>query len=176
MTDIFRHGFPPFLLAAVLSLSLAACNSNTSDLQAFVAKVKSRKPPPVKPIPAHRTYTPFVYNPDGRRSPFVLPGNEAKDKDSGGGIHPNLNRPLGPLEHFPLDSLQMVGTITAGGVTYGLIQAPDGILYRVSRGDHMGRHYGKIDAISDAGIILTEIVPDGSGGYRKRQAALHPPK
>ncbi|KEZ79259.1 pilus assembly protein PilP [Salinisphaera hydrothermalis] len=153
---------------------LAACGSNTDDLQAFVARTKARPAPPVEPMPKIATYEPYTYKPDGRRSPFAAPDNSGPAHDNG--VRPNLDRPLDPLEQYPLDALRMVGTITSDGVTYALIAAPDQVVHRVAPGDHMGRHYGRVDTISPAGVTLTEIVPDGNGGYVKQGAALAPPQ
>ncbi len=157
-----------------LCVALAACGSNTDDLASFVARTKARSAPPVDPMPEIATYTPYAYKPDGRRSPFAAPDNHGPANDSG--VRPNLDRPLDPLEQYPLDALRMVGTITSDGVTYALIAAPDQVVHRVAPGDHMGRHYGRVDAISPAGVTLTEIVPDGNGGYVKQGAALAPPQ
>ena len=78
------------------------------------------------------------------------------------------------LEAFPLDALRLVGTISSAGVTYALIQAPDGVVYRVTHGAHLGQNYGEIDGISENGVLLTEIVPDGLGGYIRRPATIAP--
>ncbi|MGN8158913.1 pilus assembly protein PilP [Salinisphaera sp. RV14] len=153
---------------------LGACGSNTDDLASFVARIKARPAPPVKPMPKIASYKPYTYKPAGRRSPFAAPNNHAPANNNG--VRPNLDRPLDPLEQFPLDALRMVGTITSNGVTYALIAAPDQVVHRVAPGDHMGRHYGRVDTISPAGVTLTEIVPDGNGGYTKQGATLAPPQ
>ncbi|HET7312909.1 pilus assembly protein PilP [Salinisphaera sp.] len=166
----------PLCLSWVAMLGAAAlvagCGSDTGDLTAFVARTKARPAAPVKPMPKIATYTPYVYRPDGRRSPFVAPDHSTPTSDNG--VRPDLNRPLDPLEQYPLDALRMVGNITSDGVTYALIAAPDQVVHRVAPGEHMGRHYGRVDAVSPAGVTLTEIVPDGSGGYVKQGAALAP--
>lgn len=154
-------------------LVLAGCGSNTSDLADFVARTRAQPAPPVAPMPVIASYQPYVYKPDGRRSPFAAP-QDARPANPNG-VRPDRNRPLDPLEQYPLDALRMVGTITSDGVTYALIAAPDRIVHRVAPGDHMGRHYGRVDAISPAGVTLTEIVPDGNGGYVRQGAALAPP-
>lgn len=164
-------------LAAVLSVCafLGACGSNnTGDLHNFVAKIKARKSPPMAPLPKVPKYKPYTYRPNGRRSPFAPP--TPSTPSSNNGVHPNLNRPLEPLEHYPLDALQMVGTITTNNTTYAMVKAPDSIVHLVKKGDYMGRHYGRVDAIGRGGLTLTEIVPDGNGGYIKRAAALTVPQ
>jgi type IV pilus assembly protein PilP len=52
------------------------------------------------------------------------------------------------------------------------VQTKDGLVHRVTDGNYMGQADGKIIGISPAKIALTEIVPDGLGGYMERPAAL----
>lgn len=167
----YRCAFDRSLVLAAVAV-LAGCGSNTDDLARFVAETKARPAAPVESMPRIASYTPYVYESDGRRSPFAAPEKNAPASDDS--VRPDLKRPLEPLEQYPLDALQMVGTITSDGVTYALIKAPDQVVHRVAPGDHMGRQYGQIDAVSPTGVTLTEIVPDGNGGYTKQGTALAP--
>ncbi|MES1926353.1 pilus assembly protein PilP [Salinisphaera sp. T31B1] len=157
----------------VLCALVAACGNQPSDLQTYVEQVKARPAAPIEPIPEIAPYTPYTYRADGRRAPFT-PTTPERDTRSNSGVAPDIDRPREALEAFPLDALRMVGTITRGATTYALVGAPDNVIHRVRRGDHLGQNYGEIDAISDNGIVLTEIVPDGMGGYVKRPATIAP--
>ena len=53
-----------------------------------------------------------------------------------------------------------------------VVQTNDGLVHRVTVGNHMGQNYGRIVAISDAQIQLVEIIPDGLGGFLERPAAI----
>ncbi len=66
----------------------------------------------------------------------------------------------------------MLGVINMGSDSYALVKAPDGVVHRVSRGNHMGQNYGRITRISESQIDLVEIVPDGFGGFMERPANL----
>ncbi|WP_353158347.1 pilus assembly protein PilP [Salinisphaera shabanensis] len=158
---------------AGLCLVLAGCGGDDRDLQNFVAEVKQRPAAPIEPIPEIAPYTPYTYEPDGRRIPFT-PTTPRREVNRNNDLAPDADRPREALEAFPLDSLRLVGTISSRGVTYALIQAPDGVVYRVTRGAHLGQNYGEIDGISDNGVLLTEIVPDGLGGYIRRPATIAP--
>ncbi|TLY75108.1 MAG: pilus assembly protein PilP [Gammaproteobacteria bacterium] len=76
------------------------------------------------------------------------------------------------LEQFSLDTLKMVGTLRLGGHMFGLVQTKDGLVHRVTAGNHIGQAEGKITDITPAKISLIEIVPDSLGGYMERPAAL----
>jgi type IV pilus assembly protein PilP len=66
----------------------------------------------------------------------------------------------------------MVGTLEQAEVMWALIRAKDKTIYRVKAGNYMGKNHGQITQITESKIELTEIVPDGRGGYRERQATL----
>jgi type IV pilus assembly protein PilP len=156
-----------------LCLLVAGCGGDSSDLQDFVDRVKARPAAPIDPIPEIAPYTPYTYRAQDRRAPFTptTPRREVKSKSD---LAPDAGRASEPLETFPLDALRMVGTISRSGVTYALIQAPDDVIHRVRPGQHLGQNYGEIDDISEGGVLLTEIVPDGLGGYIRRPATIAP--
>jgi type IV pilus assembly protein PilP len=65
-----------------------------------------------------------------------------------------------------------VRTLKLGGSYYGLVQTKDSLVHRVVTGNYIGQADGRITDISPSKIVLTEIVPDGLGGYIERPAAL----
>ena len=83
-----------------------------------------------------------------------------------------LEYPREFLEQFPLDTLEMVGTLADRRASFGLVQTKDGLVHRVAVGNHMGQNFGRIVAISDSEIQLVEIISDGLGGYLERPAAI----
>jgi type IV pilus assembly protein PilP len=85
---------------------------------------------------------------------------------------PDPNRPREFLEQFPLDTMHMVGTLSVNGGTFGLLQTADGLIHRVSVGNHIGQNYGRIMSISESEISLVEVIPDGLGGYLERPASI----
>ena len=116
-----------------------------------------------------RGSTSIEYSPAGLRDPFELP---APDRNAGGGKGPDPDRRKEALEAFPLDSLDMVGTIGSGGSLIGLVMAPDRVTYRMRAGNYMGQNDGRITGIFDDRIELVELVPDGAGGWLERQAKI----
>ncbi len=88
------------------------------------------------------------------------------------GVRPDVRRNREYLEQFALDSLKMVGTLNIGGKNYGLVQSKDGLVHRVLPGNYIGQNDGRVGSVTPAKINVTEIVPDGLGGYMERPAAL----
>ena len=146
---------------------LAGCSSGDADLNAFIRKVQAEPGGRVEPLPEVQPYEAFTYADQNLRSPFVP--SQASGFNA---VRPDAKRPREFLEQFSLDTLRMVGTLRLGGAMYGLVQTKDGIVHRVTVGNYLGQNDGRITDISPSKIDLTEIVPDGLGGYMKRPAAL----
>lgn len=157
------------LLALAAAAGLAGCASSTREVEAWVDEVRARPAPPLDPLPVMKQFESFEYSPVGLRDPFSLP---EPDRDDGNGKGPDPNRRKEALEAFPLDALDMVGTIGTGGGQIGLVMAPDRVTYRMRVGNYMGQNDGRIIAIYDDRIELVELVPDGAGGWLERQAKI----
>jgi len=150
------------------ALALAGCGDGLSDLRAQIEKAKARPGGHIPPLPQVVPYESYTYSMAGARSPFLQSLRGPNET----GPRPDSKRPREYLEQFPLDTLKMVGTLKLGNTEYGLVQTKDGLIHRVVPGNHLGQNDGRITSIDDARIALTEIVPDGMGGYLERHAAL----
>lgn len=166
------------LALPLLALGLAACDRDMSDLEQWVAEVKQRPGGRIEPLPQAQPYENYVYGVADQRSPFMpdtptgMQG-ESGEGESGDGIQPDFNRNREFLEEFPLDSLDMVGTVvTSKDELYGLVRTPDGDVYRVQTGNYLGQNHGRITDIGEQEISLIEIVPDGLGGWMERDASV----
>lgn len=156
--------------AAALVLVLSGCQRDMSDLQQYIAQVKAKKSTHIPPIPQMKPYQAFAYVAEDRRDPF-LPSAPNRNGSSTA-LRPDMNRNKEPLEEFPLDSLSMSGIIDYKSKLYAMVKAPDGVVHRVSVGDHLGQNYGTITKITPTEIDMTEIIPDGFGGWVERPASL----
>jgi type IV pilus assembly protein PilP len=84
-----------------------------------------------------------------------------------------LSRPPQFLEQFPIEALIMKGTLRrTNGSLYGLIQAPEGGVVRVEKGNYLGKNYGRIVEITPSQISIVEIVPNGRDGFIERPRNL----
>lgn len=165
------------LPVALCVLAAGGCASNVSDLEDFIRAEKAKKPGPIEQLPQMKPTPSFIYQAQELRSPFVPDtGSRLPPSDPGEGGTSGVRPPEGhspePLEMFPLDGLKMVGTITSKGQEYGLVRDADGTVHRVKVGNYLGQNYGKINNITETEIRVTEIIPDGLGGWMERQAAL----
>jgi type IV pilus assembly protein PilP len=99
-----------------------------------------------------------------------MPGGSGASSDSNVRRVSNRNREF--LEQFSLDTLKFVGTIRMGQTTYGLLQVADGRVHRVTAGNYVGQNDGRIVQITQSKISVSEVIPDGLGGYMERAAAI----
>lgn len=160
----------------VLAALLAACGRDVTstpndapNLEKWVAEVKSRPAPPLEPLPMMQQFETFEYAAQSLRDPF---SNAFSDQSGGSGPRPDPNRSKQTLEQFPLDSLDMVGTIGKGAGQVALVMAPDKVTYRVRPGVYVGQNDGRVTAVRDDRIELVELVPDGAGGWLERPASI----
>jgi type IV pilus assembly protein PilP len=165
-------------LALLGVVALAACSrgverspdvaDNESNLQAWVAEVDKRPPPPLEPLPVMQQFESFEYAAQALRDPF----SRAFRDVGGAGPRPDANRAKQELENFPLDSLDMVGTIGSGRGLTGLVKAPDKMTYKVRPGSYLGQSDGRVTSVSEDRIDLVELVTDGAGGWLERPASI----
>ena len=158
---------------AVAAASLSACGGANDDLRAYIDEVKARPGGRIEPLPQVQPAPTFAYQAGNRRSPFAPDAPQRRVSTDPNAVDgPDQNRPREFLEQFPLDTLRMVGTLSDRRASFGLVQTNDGLVHRVTVGNHMGQNFGRIVAISDSQIQLVEIISDGLGGYLERPAAI----
>jgi type IV pilus assembly protein PilP len=159
---------------AIIVLTGGCAKQEMGDLQQFVERVKQREPGQIEPLPEIKQIETYVYEADERRSPFKLGSRSVEETlaQPSNGIAPDPLRRKEELEQYPLDSIRMVGTLDQQEENWGLLIIKDGTLFRVRAGNYLGQNHGQITRISEERIQLTEIVPDGQGGWQERQASI----
>jgi len=167
-------------LSALLMIS-ACGNDGIGDLKGFVAKIKAETPGKVEPLPELKPFEKYTYSAylEELKDPFVTwetinPKIDHSRKSGGiaGGVLPDGSRQRETLESYPLETLTMMGTLEYENENWGLIKAPDGIVYRVRRGNYIGQNHGKVSMVDSDSISLVEIISDGLGGWKNRPAGL----
>jgi len=164
-----------FPLLACVALLVACGGEQFGDLKKELNDMTKDLRGRVDPLPQVRPYEPVAYQAENEVDPF-RPGRIEVAAAGGtapvaGGRAPNPDRPKEPLEAFPLESIQMVGSLTQGRETFGLVKAGPN-LYRVHKGNYMGQNFGVITGIDESQISLQELVQEGSGEWIERASAL----
>lgn len=166
-----------FGVTAMLFALLTACtDSSINDLQSYVRSVKSRPAARIPPLPEFKMYETFAYTANDLRDPFMLFEDEAEfvavDALAHSGPRPDQNRNKETLEQYPLDTLRFVGQLEKDSEQWAIITSPDKLVHRVKEGNFIGKNYGRITVVTETEIAVSELVPDGMGGWIEREAAL----
>ncbi|WP_449467596.1 pilus assembly protein PilP [Stenotrophomonas humi] len=163
-------------LGVVCMAALAGCTRGVTsapgdapNLEKYVADVRARPAEALPALPVMQQFETFEYAAQGMRDPF---SDAWVSADAGNQLRPDPDRRKEPLEAFPLDSLDMVGTIGGGAGAVALVMGPDKVTYRVRPGVYMGQSDGRVTGVREDGIELIELVPDGAGGWLERPASL----
>ena len=157
-------------------LVLAGCGGGQEEINQWMDQVKKETKVNVPKLAEPKKFVPFTYSQAGGTDPF----NQVKLTDalaramanSRSALAPDRNRKHEPLESFPLDTITMVGVIKdKHGGQHGVVQV-DKTVYDVKVGDYMGQNDGRITAITDDQISLTERVVDASDEWVERKTTL----
>jgi type IV pilus assembly protein PilP len=158
--------------------ALAGCTSEEhSDLKQELAQLTKDLRGRVDPLPQVKPYEPVPYTAEGQIDPFrperieVAQAGRGAPSASAALLDEQRKRPPEALEAFPLESIQMLGTITQQKETFALVKAGPN-LYRVRKGNYMGQNFGVITAIDEAQISLKELVQDSTGDWVERVSSL----
>ena len=151
--------------------ALAGCGKPLTDLEQRVSEIKARKGAPLEPLPVMRTFETFEYDAQQMRDPFS-PSIDEEVAAGGDGPRPDMDRPREPLESYPLDALDMVGTLGLTADVTALVKDPDGVIHRIRPDNYMGQNYGRVTGIFEDRIEIVELIPNGVGGWIERPAAI----
>lgn len=160
------------VVALMSPVVLVGCIKDTSDLDVYFEHHRAKQAREIEPIPEVKPYLRYVY-PENEKDPFdvsMLAPNEVPVVDTG--ISVDTTRVKEFLEGFPLDSLRMVGTVQKDNHLWALIKIPDGGVQSVKKGNYLGQNYGKIRAVLEGEIQLSETVSNGLGSYKERENKL----
>jgi Tfp pilus assembly protein PilP/Tfp pilus assembly protein PilO len=105
------------------------------------------------------------------RSPFE-PWPAADPTPAAQPHSPTPVRPRDYLEHFALDTLTLVGTLTRSGRVWALIRDESSRVSPVTVGSYVGLHQGRIRAIAATRVDLVERIARDDGVWIERLGSL----
>ena len=164
------------VMGGLLATLLAGCgDSDVREVRDWMEQVKRDTHPAVKPLPEPKDFLPYAYGARQAVDPFnpnKLLGELARvAATSNNPNQPDLQRPREQLETYPLDTMQMVGTMEKGGVRYALLQV-DRSLYQVRAGQRIGQNFGVVTHVGDDAVDIREVVQDAAGEWTGRMSKL----
>jgi type IV pilus assembly protein PilP len=164
------------LLSALFVMGLTACDREQSELQSWMDQERKNVSPSVAKVERPKDFEPYRYEASGQLDPFN-PGKlnkaleAAATRPSKSGLQPDLARRRESLETHPLDAIKMVGHIRRSGSDVALLSV-DALVFTVKVGNYLGQNFGKITKISEAEIVVKELVQDATGDWVEREASL----
>ena len=161
-------------LICFIGFAIVGCDSRIDAVNKQMAEIRSQPPLPIEETPKFDPAPTYKYAGHQIRSPF-LPSSLAAELKlmAGKRVYPNLSREKQPLESYPLESLNMKGSLNGkSGNILALIQTPDREVERVQVGSYMGLNHGRVVKITPTQIDLVEIIPDGRDGFVERPRSL----
>ena len=164
------------VMGGLLATLLAGCgDSDVREVRDWMEQVKRDTHPAVKPLPEPKDFLPYAYNARQAVDPFnptKLLGELARAAaTSNNPNQPDLQRPREQLETYPLDTMQMVGTMEKGGVRFALLQV-DRSLYQVRTGQRIGQNFGVVTHVGEDAVDIREVVQDAAGEWTGRMSKL----
>ncbi|RVU84495.1 pilus assembly protein PilP [Leucothrix sargassi] len=168
----YKKSLRVLTISLAFGATLTGCIQDTADLDAYFERHRAKPAKPISPIPEVKPYLRYVY-PINEKDPFdvsMLAPSEVPVVDSG--VQIDVTRVKEFLEGFPLDSLEMVGTVDKDKQLWALIKIPDGGVQSVKAGNYLGQNYGKILKVTESELALSETVSNGLGGYKKQENKL----
>ncbi|MBL1293769.1 MAG: pilus assembly protein PilP, partial [Thiotrichales bacterium] len=136
-------------VALVSALLIAGCggDGDTTDLQNYVTQVKSQQKGRIEPLPEFTPFETFAYDAVSQKDPFaawvterapepiITENGEVRQVARPLGVSPDFDRRKELLEQYPIDSLNMLGTLDLDNVLWAIISDPDNIVHRVKVGN-----------------------------------------
>ncbi len=163
------------LLVVWIATILMGCQANDDSLTDFIRDVENQARRDVEKLKPADEYIAVVYDPKVLRAPFELPKEATiatqpiARKDC---WQPPSRARSGKLENFPLSQLRLKGVMGMGSTVSGLVQAPNGTVYKVAPGQYLGRNNGKVTQVTHSYLLINETLPDGLGCWQKRKVKL----
>ncbi|CAM3509727.1 pilus assembly protein PilP [Polaromonas hydrogenivorans] len=172
-----HHAMIYMLILGLLSLS-GCGSSDQEELQQWMTVQRNAARPQIAPLHEPIKFTPQTYGQEGSIEPFskqklvqALKRDSSQATANAALITPELSRRKEPLEATPLDTVAMVGSLTKAGKPVALVRV-DNLIYQVRVGNYLGQNYGRITAVTEASVVLREIVQDAAGEWTERPATL----
>ena len=174
---VWQRGLAVMMAFGVLFL--AGCGSSDhEELTQWMSAERNATRPKISALQSPTKFTPQNYGQESLIEPFsnqklvqALKRDSNQVTSNAALIMPELSRRKEPLEAMPLDAVAMVGSLTKAGRPVALVRV-DNLIYQVKVGNHLGQNYGRITAVTEASVVLREIVQDAAGEWTERPATL----
>lgn len=174
-----KHRVFKLIWIVPFGMMISGCGvSEDEGINNWMTEQRKSMKPRLTPIATPKKFVPQAYQQALVLDPFnsmkltaVLRKEGKAAVDTSVLVKPEMSRRKEPLESLPLDSMAFVGTLLQGKEPIALLRV-NGLLHQVKSGEYLGQNYGKILRVSEAEVVLREIVQDADGEWIERSASL----
>lgn len=163
----------------VVFLLLAACGSNDqTELKTWMDKERAKTPTTIKKVEPPVSYNAVAYTLSNETHPFNSDKlKEAmlrqRDLSTNKQFQPDTNRKREQLEAFPIDTMRMVGYMYNQKDKQAAAQLlVSGVLHNVKLGQYLGTDFGRVMAVTETEIVLSERIQDSAGIWSERTSRI----
>ena len=107
----------------------------------------------------------YVYDPKGRRDPFMSLVQEIKTK-------PPRKIGSSPIENFDVDEIKLIAIAWDSQQSYAMITLPDKKSYTIRKGMSLGLYGGKVIEITRDSVLIREQLKDYKGQDKIKDTIL----
>ena len=157
------------ILACLLGLSLIACGDKKPakkpqpQAAAPQAAVASAPAAPQSEVKAEKEI--YVYEPKGRRDPFVPLTDVVKEKAF-------KKKGSAAIEDFDVEEIKVIAIVWDSKQYYAMVTLPDKKSYTIRKGMTLGLYGGKVREITKDSVIITEQIKDYKGQLKTKDTIL----
>jgi type IV pilus assembly protein PilP len=164
-----------YALAVMVVAALVGCGADLDEMQQWMEQQRREVKPNVPPLQPPKKFDPQPYAVADAVEPFstqkLAVAFKRDERAPSSLLAGELKRRKEPLEAYPLDNMNMVGSVNKQGRPFALLRV-DGLLYQVKVGDYLGQNYGRVLRVSETELVLREVVQDAAGEWIERNSTL----
>lgn len=107
----------------------------------------------------------YVYDPKGRRDPFLSLAKVSK-------VKPQRKKGVSPVENVDVDEIKLIAIAWDSQQYYAMITLPDNKSYTIKNGMSLGLYGGKVIEITKDSVLIREQVKDYRGQVKSKDTIL----
>ncbi|OGW23979.1 MAG: hypothetical protein A2X59_13550 [Nitrospirae bacterium GWC2_42_7] len=157
------------MLVLLLLLSVTGCGDKNKSNQVPTAQKAGLAPVSVPAVVQEEEIKiereVYVYDPKGRRDPFISLIDLAKERST-------RKKAPNPIENFDVEEIRVIAIAWDKKQYYAMITLPDNKSYTIRKGMTLGLYGGRVEEIEKDSLFIREQVKDYRGQMKTKDTIL----
>lgn len=157
-----------YILVLLLALSVAGCSDKNKSQQLPAAQKADQttvQAPVVQQEEIKIEREVYIYDPKGRRDPFISLIDLAKERSI-------RKKAPNPMENFDVEEIRIIAIAWDNNQYYAMITLPDNKSYTIRKGMTLGLYGGRVEEIKKESLLIREQVKDYRGQMKTKDTIL----